>query len=324
MKIAVTGGSGFIGGRLIKLLQADGHDIVNIDIAASNPVDIEDKDALVQACVGCDAIYHLAALHRDDIFPRSRYYDVNSEATKNLIEAAKANSIQRIIFTSTFALYGLNTGMPDEQSEPKPFNDYGASKLEAEIALKAWSNESKHHIATVVRPVVVFGEGNRGNVYTLLNQITKKRFFMIGDGTNKKSMAYVENVAGFLKYCLNEKSNFEVYNYADKPDFNMKDLITLIYTHLGWVKPKLSIPYAVGLYAGYGFDMIARVTKKQLPISAVRVQKFCANTTCAAEKYRKVGFEPKYTLGEGVRRQIDHDFSSFKVGANTANNSKAA
>lgn len=322
MKIAVTGGSGFIGGRLITLLEGEGHDVVNIDIAAPRSVDIEDKQALIQACTGCEAIYHLAALHRDDIFPRSRYYDVNSEGTKNIIAAAKANDITRLIFTSTFALYGLNTGMPDEQSEPKPFNDYGASKLEAEIALKAWSSESAHNIATVIRPVVVFGEGNRGNVYTLLNQITKKRFFMIGDGTNRKSMAYVENVAGFLKYCLNEESHFEVYNYADKPDFNMKDLTTLIYTHLGWDKPKIAIPYALGLYAGYGFDVIARMTKKQLPISAVRVQKFCANTTCEAKKYRKVGFEPQYTLGEGVRRQIDHDFASFKV--NNNDSSKAA
>ncbi|NCO03599.1 MAG: NAD(P)-dependent oxidoreductase [Alphaproteobacteria bacterium] len=324
MKIAVTGGSGFIGGRLIKRLQMQGHEIINIDIASIAPIDIEHKEPLIQACAGCDAIYHLAALHRDDIFPRSRYYDVNSDGTKNVIEAAKANGIKRIIFTSTFALYGLNTGMPDEMSQPKPFNDYGASKLEAEVALKTWAQSNSSNIATIIRPVVVFGEGNRGNVYTLLNQITKKQFFMIGDGTNKKSMAYVENVAAFLEYCLNEKSNFEIYNYADKPDFNMKDLITLIYTHLGWEKPKISIPYAFGLYAGYGFDAIARLTKKQLPISAVRVQKFCANTTCEAEKYRKVGFVPEFTLGEGVRRQIDHDFAEFIAKSGDSKISKSA
>lgn len=316
MKIAVTGGSGFIGARLVKILEEQGNLVVNIDTASKDPVNIENQQDLITAISGCDTIYHLAALHRDDIFPRSCYYDVNATGTKNVIEAAKANNIKRIIFTSTFALYGLNTGMPTEESDPVPFNDYGASKLEAEVYLREWAGEDEERTATIIRPVVVFGEGNKGNVYTLLNQITKKQFFMIGDGENKKSMAYVENVAGFLSYCMNEKPGVEVYNYADKPDFNMRDLTTLIYSHLGWQKPAIKIPFALGLYAGHAFDLLARILKKPLPISAVRVQKFCANTTCAAEKYRKVGFEPKYTLGEGVRRQIDHDFTKFKIDPN--------
>ena len=56
MKIAVTGGSGFIGGRLIKRLQMQGHEIINIDIASIAPIDIEHKEPLIQACAGCDAI----------------------------------------------------------------------------------------------------------------------------------------------------------------------------------------------------------------------------------------------------------------------------
>lgn len=308
MKIAITGGNGFIGSRLTELLIEEGHQIVSIDTSGPTPVDILDRAALTNAVKGCDAIYHLAAAHRDDIFPRSVYYDVNAGGTKNVIDAANDAGITRIIFTSTFAVYGLNTGMPDEDSELQPFNDYGKSKLEAEQHLKLWAKGDPSRTLTIVRPVVVFGEGNRGNVHTYISQIVAGKFVMIGKGTNKKSMAYVGNVAAFLKHCLKEKPGFALYNYADKPDFDMNTLTDVVYRKLGRAKPSVRIPYPVGLAAGYGFDALARITRRTFPISAVRVQKFCADTTCAADRLKTTGFVPRYTLAEGLERMIDADF----------------
>ena len=308
MRIAITGGSGFIGTRLIEELARDGHECVIVDIADQNPVDILHQDKLNTAVAGCEAIYHLAAAHRDDIFPRSIYYEVNGQGTQNVIEAAKANNIKQIIFTSTVAVYGMDKGTPDETAPTDPFNDYGKSKLEAENHLTAWAKENANNIATIIRPVVVFGEKNRGNVHALINQIAKNRFVMIGSGKNKKSMAYVGNVAAFLKFCLNEKAGVKIYNYADKPDFTTNQLIDVIHGHLCKKKPAFSIPYPLGLSAGYVFDGLARVTGKKLPISSIRVQKFCADTSFKADKCEQAGFMPLYTLSEGVQRMINHDF----------------
>lgn len=311
MKIAITGGSGFIGTRLIEALKQDGHDTIIVDIADRAPVDILHQEKLNQAVAGCDAIYHLAAAHRDDVFPRSIYYETNGQGTQNVITAAQANNIKHIIFTSTVAVYALNSGTPNEDSKVDPFNDYGKSKLEAEQYLKKWAAENENNKATIIRPVVVFGENNRGNVHTLINQIARGKFLMIGRGNNKKSMAYVGNVAAFLKHCLNDKTS-ALYNYADKPDFETRELTDVIYHSLNVKKSNFYLPYAVGMTAGYAFDVLARITGKSLPVSSIRVKKFCADTTVGADKIKDTGFVPQYSLSEGVGRMINHDFPDAK------------
>ncbi len=310
LKIAVTGGSGFIGTRLIKTLNDEGHETNIIDIADKAPIDILDQDALDQAVSGKDVIYHLAAEHRDDVFPRARYYDVNGEGTQNVVNAAEKAGVNKIIFTSSVAVYALGQGAKSEDSPVAPFNDYGKSKLEAEEILIKWARADKERSLIIIRPAVVFGENNRGNVYNLINQIAKGRFLMIGRGQNKKSMGYVGNVAAFLKYSVSLNENVGIYNYADKPDLTTQELIGTIYQSFNKTKPKFHIPYIIGIVAGMTFDVLAKITGKTFPISAIRVKKFCSDTVVDADKVMKSGFTPLYTMREGVERMIKHDFKN--------------
>lgn len=312
LKIAITGGSGFIGTRLIDALQEEGHETNIIDIADANPIDILDQDKLDKSVVGTDVIYHLAAEHRDDVFPCDRYYEVNGEGTQNVVKAAEKAGVKKIIFTSSVAVYALGAGAKSEKSAVDPFNDYGKSKLEAEEILTEWVAKDPTRSLIIVRPAVVFGENNRGNVYNLINQIARGKFFMIGRGQNKKSMGYVGNVSGFLKYCLSIQDNLAVYNYADKPDLMTDELVDVIYKSLDKPKPKISIPYGVGLLAGYAFDVMAKITGKTFPISAIRVKKFCSDTVVSADKVKQSGYVPPFSLSDGVSRMISHDFKDKK------------
>jgi len=315
MKIAITGGAGFIGTLLRKNLESAGHECVIIDLRHEKPVDILDYPALVDALAGCEMIYHLAAEHRDDVFPRERYYDVNVKGSRNVVSAADRNGIKRVVFTSSFAVYGLDAATPDENAAPAPFNDYGQSKLEAEEVLQYWASKNPEANLTIVRPVVVFGEGNRGNVYTLIRQVVQNKFLMIGDGANKKSIAYVGNIAAFLQHLMNEDKPVQIYNYADKPDYSMKEFMGIIFNALGKSAPSFALPFPVGLSAGYTFDALSRVTGHRFPISAVRVRKFCADTTCGADKARRSGFTPPYTIEDGISRMIGHDFAKMDKAA---------
>ena len=108
-----------------------------------------------------------------------------------------------------------------------PFNEYGRTKFVAEQKLRAWHANSENALI-IVRPTVIFGEGNRGNVYNLLNQIASGRFLMVGKGKNKKSMAYIGNVIAFLEVCISTDQKYGVFNYVDTPDLAMDQLVSQV------------------------------------------------------------------------------------------------
>jgi len=316
MNILVTGGSGFIGTNLVTDLLDKGHNVIIYDKQKSETypelciaADIRDRDKLARSMEGIDAVYHLAAEHKDDVQPVSLYYDVNVGGSENIVYALEKNGVNQLIFTSTVAVYGLNSGMPNEDSPVNPFNDYGKSKYKAETIFNHWGDADHAHCLVTVRPTVIFGEKNRGNVYNLLHQLSSGKFIKVGKGNNRKSMAYVLNLTNFLTALLNSEPGQFVYNYADKPDLSMNELIEIFHNTLGQNhKNNFRIPYAIGLLGGYGYDALAKITGKTFPISSIRIKKFCADTVINTDKLQKTGFVPSYTIAEGLTRMIKSEF----------------
>lgn len=318
MKIALIGGSGFIGTKLAADLISAGHDIVIADPKKSSvypdhhvTADLRDKDSLIAACKGCDAIYNLGAEHRDDVRPLSLYTDVNVTGSQNVCDTADELGITKMIFTSSVAIYGFPKGAPNEETAPNPFNEYGKTKAEAEDIYNKWiSADPDNRSLTIIRPTAVFGPGNRGNVYNLMKQIASGKFIMIGNGKNKKSLAYVDNVSAFLTYSLSFDKGTHIYNYIDKPDYDMNDLVAVIKTTLGKDGGRgFSLPYPAGIVAGTGFDILAGITKKRFPVSKIRIEKFCANTIFSSEKIQKdTDFKPPVTMEDALRLTVQEEF----------------
>mgnify|MGYP001178358113 FL=1 len=333
--ICVIGGSGFIGTRLCRRFDEAGRDFLLVDKRQSQTfpdktiiADVRDIDALRKVVKGV-AIINLAAEHRDDVTPRSLYDEVNVEGAKNVCRVAQEKWINKIIFTSSVAVYGFAEPNTDEKGKFAPFNDYGRTKMLAEQVYRSWyERDPDNRCLVIVRPTVVFGEQNRGNVYNLLNQIAKGRFLMVGNGQNKKSMAYVENVAAFLEHCLSFGPGLHIYNYVDKPDFAMNELVQTVrkilnnHRHALYSTSQvfhfvsginLRIPYPLGYLAGKLFDLASYLTSKKYPISSIRIKKFCS-TTQFETSVSKTGFVPPVSLLEGLENTIKYEFIDKRKG----------
>lgn len=314
--ICITGGAGFIGTRLCSRLSQAGKAFKILDIAASERfgehsicVDICDLDGLRAAVPDNAVLVHLAAVHRDDVRPISRYDDVNVEGARNICRIAREKNVTKIVFTSSVAVYGFAPAGTDESGDINYFNDYGRTKWLAEEVFRAWlAEDPENRTLVTVRPTVVFGEQNRGNVYNLLRQIALGRFVMIGNGKNCKSMAYVENVAAFLEHALDLDAGMHLYNYVDQPDFDMNHLVLTVRNSLGKSKKVgLRMPYIAGLAAGYVLDAVARITGRTFPVSAIRVKKFCA-TTQFGTSVADTGFVPPVKLDEALAKTVSYEF----------------
>jgi nucleoside-diphosphate-sugar epimerase len=121
-------------------------------------------------------------------------------------------------------------------------------------------------------------------------------------------MAYVENVASFLRYAMTTAPGVHTYNYVDKPDFTMNELIGVIDAALGQPgRKRPHLPYGLGLVLGHAVDVLARLSGKRFPISAIRVKKFCADSSYSTAISR-TDFKAPVSLEQALTRTIRYEF----------------
>lgn len=346
MNITVIGGSGFVGTRLVKRLVASGHNVkiadkrkshtypdlwIRADVrnlpdsaesfaasmtdestapgAAAEAEKIQPMHTWIDVLKGTDVVINLAAEHRDDVTPKTLYDDVNVKGAEHICAACSKLGIHHIIFTSSVAVYGFAPIGTDETGKINYFNDYGRTKYLAEGKYREWLSKDSLNSLTIIRPTVIFGEQNRGNVYNLLRQISSGNFPMVGNGKNRKSMNYVENVAAFLEYNIKNAPGEHLFNYCDTPVYDMNTLVLDVYKCLGKQKKHIfHWPYWLGYFGGMCFDLLAHIMHKKLPISAIRVKKFCQNTYFVGNNIKKTDFVAPVKLEDGLRKTIEYEF----------------
>jgi len=143
-KITVIGGSGFVGTNLCRQLALKQQDFEIIDLKMSNQfpdkckiADVRDAETLRNAITG-DVVVNLAAVHRDDVRDKREYQRTNVDGAENVALVCEEKGIDKIVFTSTVAVYGFAEPGTDESGAINPFNEYGRTKFEAEEKLRRW------------------------------------------------------------------------------------------------------------------------------------------------------------------------------------------
>jgi len=313
-KITVIGGSGFVGTNFCHLLSLNKLDFEIIDLKMSKQFsekckigDIRNLQSMRDTITG-DVVVNLAAVHRDDVRDKSEYQRTNVDGVQNLVAICSEKGIYKIIFTSTVAVYGFAKIGTDIDGKINPFNEYGRTKFDAEEKLREW-NSNEGNSLIIVRLTVIFGVGNRGNVFNLFHQIESGKFIMIGKGENKKSMAYIGNVVHFLMACVETDHKYGLYNYVDTPDLTMNELVSHVrYKLKGKNNVGLRLPYWFGIMIGHFMDAIYKITGKNLSISSIRVRKFVASTKFNTEKSKLDGFDPPFQLLDGITNTLESEF----------------
>jgi nucleoside-diphosphate-sugar epimerase len=234
MSVAVTGGTGFIGRHLVTGLLAEGlavrvltrqpdkaENLWPEDDVQSVVGNLSDKDSLRRLVDGASKVFHLAGEIRDE----TRFQSVNSEGTKNLLDACRGAEIKRFVHLSSVGVMGARTpGKVDESFPCRPLNAYEASKLEAEQAvLAAWREDNLP--VTVARPTIVFGPGRKSSADTLaawLGAIQRELFKFIGRGPAVANYVYVMDVvSALLLMARHESAIGRIFIVSDSCDLRM-------------------------------------------------------------------------------------------------------
>ena len=309
----ITGGSGFIGTHIMAM--APSLQFLNVDLrepaqSLSNALtiraDIREENALraTLSSYRLDAIFHLAAAHKDFGIDQEEYFEVNEGGTAVVCQLAAEFGIRKLIFFSSVAVYGERHEPSTDQTLPNPTNDYGASKLAAERVVTQWQREDPTRTAIIIRPALVFGEGNEANMFRLIDQINRGRYFNVGKGDNIKSIAYVKNLVDATFYLYqHQQPGLHVYNYADEPHLQTAEIGLTIAAELGKPRPR-SFPLTLLLLMAKPFDLLIRLTGRDLPISSARVRKYATRTHHQAQQLFAEGFKPRYTSQEGLARMV--------------------
>jgi len=251
-----------------------------------------------------DAIISLAAEHKDFGLSREDYFKTNEYGTKVLCDAATEIGIKKIVFYSSVAVYGNNQEPSTEKTPPDPNHPYGESKLAGEKILLNWAQADSSRCVLIIRPTVVYGERNIANMFRLVDQISKGRYFHIGKGDNIKSIAYVKNIVDATLFLMGKmKPGVEIYNYSDDPQLSVKEIAEVITETLS-KKIQLSLPYSLAYLMAIPFDIFIKISGKDLPVSSNRIKKLCTETYHKADKLNQSGFKRKYSNREGLKNMV--------------------
>lgn len=268
--------------------------------------EISDAEALRHAVDNVDVVFHLAAkLHVNEPSPslRDEYRTINVKSTRLLAEAARSAGVERLIFFSTVNVYGATEKgeVFDEQSPARPQSIYAETKLEAEkIALEILPS-------VVLRLAAVYGPRMKGNYPLLVEALRRGRFVKIGDGTNRRSLVYVDDVCrAAMVVAETRKALGETYNVTDGRVHAMNEIIEAISVALKKRVPRLRLPVGPSRVLAGMIEDGAQLAGLKSPIGRSTVEKLNEDVAVSSRKIEvELGFRAQVDLLTGWRKTVE-------------------
>lgn len=246
-------------------------------------------------------IANFAAVHREPGHEDFEYYETNLLGAENVCAWAEKVGCNELIFTSSISPYGPSEQQKDERSLPVPATAYGGSKLVAEKIHQAWlaADKAQRHLV-IVRPGVVFGPGEGGNVSRLVKAVLKRYFFYMGNRNTRKAGTYVKELCAAMLWVLElqkvQGQHFSLFNMSMNPGPSIQEYVNAACKVAGVQRHVPAIPYPLLLTAAYGIELIARPLGISHPFSPVRIRKLVRSNNIHPGFLVEQGYPYEYTL----------------------------
>ena len=315
-KIVVFGGSGFVGTHLTRSLVAQGEQVVSVDIRPQRETlpqvdyrkgDVRDLSAF-DAGGPVKTIYNFAAVHTTPGHPFWEYYDTNINGAIEITNWARRNNVNDIVFTSSISVYGPSEETKTEDSKPDPQSAYGYSKLMAERIHRIWFDEQPGRTLTVVRPAVVFGQGERGN-FTRLARLLQKGFFIFpGRRDTIKACVYVEDLLDSIAYARSTPEPYKVYNAAYPERYTLEQVVSLFISDHFPKGKTYTIPRGIVMGSA---TVLEKTSFIKVGIHPERVMKLVRSTDIFPGWLVSKGYVFPYNLKTGLQRWSDQSSKAF-------------
>lgn len=339
MKYLITGAPGWLGSEFIKALSGQRPNLKKL----SNNLNVEEIRCLVQPHISIKALteingnikcikgdirnfksmidffydskgsilFHIAGLIHPKYFTKE-IWNLNYFGTKNILNMAIKNKVKKIIVVSSNSPLGVNNNINskfDENSPYNPYMEYGKTKMKMEQLIQ--NSFNKGEIETVIiRPCWFYGPGQPDRQSLFFRMIRNGGAPIVGDGENKRSMSYIENISqGLIRSALYEKANGQIYWIADEKPYSMNQIIDTIEDllenefKLKVHHKRMKLPNFISKMA-YGIDW--SMQKIGFYHQKIHVLSEMNKTiACSIEKAQKeLDYNPKFSLREGMKKSI--------------------
>lgn len=317
MVVLVTGATGFIGSRLCLAAMQRGHRVrafgqENQPAEAANArslrsagaelhlASVTDRAAVARAVSGVDTVIHLAAAQHEANVPDQRFWDVNVQGTRTVVEAAIEAGVTRFVHGSTIGVFGGRPGVTVHEDSPlEPTNIYGRTKLEGERIVLSQRDRIEVLIARISE---TYGPGDR-RLLKLFRGLRKGRFFLVGDGANLHHPIFIDDLLeGLLLSATVPAESGATFVLAGRDSVATREMVGSVARALGTTPPSLRLPLPLLWGSAALMEGMFRPLGIQPPLHRRRMNFFVTSFSFSGEAARRhIGFEPRVAFADGAR-----------------------